>query len=96
MDKQSDDQLLIMQASIEAIRQDSDEKMKNLKEDSTEMITSIMDQIKIPRSSPDKKDSPKAHDSTTMVSANKRAPPLEGGNSTKIGGMWTLKHEIIS
>ena len=24
------------------------------------------------------------------------APPLEGGHSTKIGGMWTLKHEISS
>ena len=29
-----------------------------------------------------------------MVLDNKRASPLEGGNSTKIGGMWTLKHEI--
>ena len=25
-----------------------------------------------------------------------RDPPLDGGNSTRIGGMWTLKHDIIS
>ena len=31
-----------------------------------------------------------------MVLANNRDPPLDGGQSTKIGGMWTLKHEIIS
>ena len=29
-----------------------------------------------------------------MVTDNKRSPPLEGGNYMKIGGMWTLKHEI--
>ena len=31
-----------------------------------------------------------------MVPANRRAPILEGGHSTKIGEMWTLKHEISS
>ena len=31
-----------------------------------------------------------------MVPTNSRAPPLEGVHFTKIGGMWTLKHEIIS
>ena len=31
-----------------------------------------------------------------MVPANSRDPPLGRGNSTKIGGMWTLKHEISS
>ena len=31
-----------------------------------------------------------------MVPANKNATPLEGGCSTKIGGMWNLKHEISS
>ena len=33
---------------------------------------------------------------TTMFLTNKRDPPLEGGHSTKIGGMWTLKHDISS
>ena len=31
-----------------------------------------------------------------MVLANKRSPLLDGGHSTKIGGVWNLKHEIIS
>ena len=35
MDKHSDDQLLIMQATIEPNMQDSDEKMKNLTENLT-------------------------------------------------------------
>ena len=30
------------------------------------------------------------------VTADRRAPLLEGGHSTKIGSMWTLKHEISS
>ena len=59
-------------------------------------ISSIMDQIKISKSSPEKKDSPKAQDPTTMVPANNRAPQLEGGHYTKNGGMWTIKHEIIT
>ena len=56
----------------------------------------MMDQIKIYKSSPDKKGSPKDQYPTTVVPAKKRAPPLKGGHSTKIGGMWTLKHEISS
>ena len=47
MDNKSDDQLLIVQATIEPNKQDSDEKMKNLTEDLTEMIASMMDLIKI-------------------------------------------------
>ena len=31
-----------------------------------------------------------------MVPDNKKSPPLEGGSSTKNGGMWTLKHKISS
>ena len=96
MDKKSDDQLLITKATIEANRQDSDEKIKKLTEDLTEMITSMTDQIKISRSSLDKKDSTKAQYPTTVLPANKRAPPLKGGHYTNIGGMWTLKHETSS
>ena len=47
MDKKSDEQLLIMQATIESNKQDYDEKMKKITEDITSMITSMMDQIKI-------------------------------------------------
>ena len=56
----------------------------------------MMDRIKISKSSPEKKDSPKAQYSNTVVPSKKKAQPLEGGNSTKNGGMWTLKHEISS
>ena len=96
MDNKSDDQLLIMQATIEASRQDSDMKMKKLTEDITATIASMMDQIKNSKSSPDKKGSPKAQCPTTAVPANKKSPPLEGGHYTKIAGMCTLKHEISS
>ena len=85
-----------MQATIESNKQDSDDKMKKLTSDLTGMIASMMDQIKMSKSSPDKKDSPKAQDTTTVVPANKKSPPLEGENSTKIGGMWDLKHDIGS
>ena len=33
---------------------------------------------------------------STVVPANRRAPPLDCGHSTKIGGMWNLKHDIRS
>ena len=55
----------------------------------------MMDQIKIYKSSPDNKDSPKAQDPTTVVTYNKMAPTLEGGNSTKIGGMWIHKYDKL-
>ena len=56
----------------------------------------MMDQIKISKSSPDKKYSPKARDPTSVVPSKKRFPPLEGGHSTKKCGIWTLKHNISS
>ena len=57
MDNDSDDQLLIIQARIEANRQYSGEKMMKLIEDLTGMIASMMDQIKISISSLDKNNS---------------------------------------
>ena len=39
--------------------------------------------------------SPKPENPITVVPANKKAPPLEGVHLMKIGGMWTLKHDII-
>ena len=83
MDNKSDEKFLIMQATIEANRQDYDDKKKKLTEDLTAMITSMMDQINISKLSPDQKDSPKTQDTTTVVPANRRDPPLEGGHSTK-------------
>ena len=56
----------------------------------------MMDQIKIPKYSPDKKYSPKDQNPTTVLPANNKSPPLEGEQSTKIDGMWNLKHDTIS
>ena len=84
MDNNSYEQLLIMQATIDANRQYSDEKTKRLTENLTEIISSMMDQIKISKESTGNKDSPKAQDHTTAVPANNNDPPLEGGNSTKM------------
>ena len=94
MDNNSDDQLLIVQDTIYANRKYYDQKMKNLTEDLTEIITSMMYQIKIQKYSPDKNHSPKSQDPTIVVPANNKAPLLEGGHSMKNGGMWNLKHDI--
>ena len=96
MDKKSDDHLIIMRVIINSNRQDYDENMKNITSPLTEMITSMMDQIKISKSSPYKRDSPKYQYHTTVVLFKNKAPPLEGGHSIKIGGMWNLKHDIRS
>ena len=56
----------------------------------------MMGQINISKYSPDHKSSPKAQYIITVVPATRRASKLEGGNYTKIGDMWTLKHEISS
>ena len=55
-----------------------------------------MDHIKFSKSSLDKKDSPKAQNITTLVPSIKKATSSEGENSTKNGGMWTIKHDISS
>ena len=52
MDRNSDEQLLVMQATIDSNRQDYDKKMKKLTADLTSMIKSIMDQIIFLTSSP--------------------------------------------
>ena len=39
-------------------------------------------------------DSPKTQYPTTLVPVNKKDPKWEGGHSTKIGGMWSLIHNI--
>ena len=64
-----------MQATIEANRKYYDEKMKNLTEDITTMIASMMDKIKFSKYSPDKKYS-KAHYPTTVFLYIYRYPPL--------------------
>ena len=56
----------------------------------------MMDQIKISKYSPEKKDSTKYQYPTTMVPDNYNSPPLLRGHYTNNGGMWNLKHEIRS
>ena len=90
---------IIVQYLIDDKRRDYDEKMN--KYDSkldklTEIDENMMDCIQIYNYSPNNMDSPKSQDPTTVVSSNNKAPPLEGINYPKIGGMQTLKHEISS
>ena len=41
-------------------------------------------------------DSQKSQDPTTVVQDNNMGWSLKGGNSKTIGGMWNLKHVIVS
>ena len=87
-------------STIETNRQDSDDKMKKLIEDlrpsTTFTITSVMNQIDISKYSRDQKDSTKPQYPNTVVMSNSRYPSSDGEHSTKIGGMWNLKHETSS
>ena len=60
------------------------------------MLVAIKDQIKTLKSPLDPKDTPKPPDPTNVVLTNRKDPSLDGGQSTKNGGMWNMKHEIIS
>ena len=71
-------------------------EMKDIKETLKTFTAFMMDQTNISKSSPAQKDTSTPPDPTTTVHTNKRAPPLEGGISENIGGMWTLKHDISS
>ena len=88
-----------MQSKIDYNRQDSDKKIKtsDSKPDKLmEVIENMMSQNQKSNSLPENMDSPKSQDTTTALPANKKYPSLEGGHYTNIGGMWTLKNEIIS
>ena len=83
MDNNSDEQFIIVQVTTEANKQDSDEKITKLIEDFKAMIASsiasITDKINTLKSFPTHNDSPKPPDTTTVVPANRRDPPLDGG-----------------
>ena len=70
--------------------------MKDIKETLKVFTTFMMDQTNISKSSSAQKDTLTPPDPTTAVQTNRRASSLEGGHSTNIGGMCTLKHEISS
>ena len=77
-----------MQASIDA----NDEKMKKIDYEFTDMKSEMTDiktylkhvLVQNQNSSPDHMDSLKDQDHTTMVLANKKDPPLDGGHYTKL------------
>ena len=76
-----------MQSKIGDNRQASDDKMNtcDIKLDKiTVIIENIMVHNKNSNTSPYKLDSPKAQDPNTAVLTNKKALPLEGGNSSKL------------
>ena len=74
----------------------TDEKLTQLTENLQFLTALMMDQTNIQKSSPTQKYTQTPSYPTIVVLTNRRDPPLEGGHSTKIGGMWTLKHEISS
>ena len=69
------------------------EKLRQLTETLKNLTVFMMNHTNNSKSAPTRKDTPTPPDPTTVVPANKRGPPLEGGHYTKIGGMWTPKHE---
>ena len=99
MENKSEEQFIIM---LKYYKQDTDEKMTKLSEDFKTIFAVLSDQINKSNqintmsSSSTQNDTLTPTDPTTMVLSNRRDPPLEGGQYTKIGGMWTLKHEIRS
>ena len=96
MDNNSDEQFLIIQSTVKANKKDTDEKLTQTTENLKFLIAFIMDHTNNSKFSTAQKDTLTALDHTTAVPDNRRDPPLDGVHSTKIGGMWTLKHEIIS
>ena len=95
MDTKLKGQIIAMQVSIDNNKQFIDDKQKETdsKIDKIDKwMKNIMD--KFDNTSPNKAEEKNPQDSTTMVCANRNAAQLEGGHYKKIGGMWTLKHEI--
>ena len=101
MDNKYDENFIVLQAAIEDNKQEIksknqhyDDKMMKLTEDFKSMLTAITYQINTIKSSQTQNYSPKPLKPTTVVPANRRDPPLDSGKSTKISGMWNLKHDI--
>ena len=85
-----------MKSKMKANKQDPDEKTMEFTETLKVLTALMMDQTNISKSSQTQKDTLTPLDPTTVVPDNRRAPPFEVWHSTKIGGMWNLKHEISS
>ena len=70
--------------------------MTKFTEEFKEMLAAITDKMNTLKSFPTQNNSTKPPDPTNVVPTNRRDPQLDGGQYTKIGGMWNLKHEISS
>ena len=68
--------------------------MTKLSEEFKTMFAVLSNQIDTMSYSPTQNDTSTPPDPNIVVTYNRRAPTLEGGHSTKTGGMWTLKDEI--
>ena len=77
-------------------KQDSDGKIMQFIETLKVLTAFMMDQTNISKFPPTQKDTSTPLDPTALIPGNKRSSPLEGKHSTKIRGMWTLKHEMSS
>ena len=89
--------ILIIQVSTDDNKKYNEEKLKwnDAKLDKkNKWMENIMD--KFDKLSPNKAETNKPQDSTTMVHTNRKVPQLDGGWHQKIGGTWTMKHEISS
>ena len=71
-------------------------EIKDIKETLKVFTTFMMDHTNISKLSPTQKGTSTPPDPTTVVPTNRRYQPLEGRKSTKMCGMWTLKHETSS
>ena len=76
-----------MKEEIENNKQDMKAEMKDIKETLKVFTTFMMDKTNISKSSPSQKDTSTTPEPTTVVPTNRRATQLEGGDTTKIGGM---------
>ena len=94
MENKYEDQFIFIKEETENNKQDMNAEMKYTKETLKTFATFMMDQTNISKYSLAQKDTSTNPDHTTAVQTNRRAPPLEVGHSTNIGGMWTLKNKI--
>ena len=66
----------------------------NITKDFKTILIALMDQINTMKYFPTQKNSTKPLEPTIVVPDNRRDPPLDGGHSTKVVGIWTMKHDI--
>ena len=90
--KKNDEKLTLLTEN----HKETNEKIMLLTENLQVLKASMTDKNNISKYSPAQKDTSTPPKPTDVVPTNKRAPPLEGGITDKIHGMWTLKYEISS